>query len=395
MKLTEAICRKLTPPVKGNRIYYDGHGFGLRVTANGARSFVLSYRTREGRPRRLTIGDLGAWSLVAARAEAAQLRRRIDQGGDPLQEQQEERTAETVADLAARFLAEHGARLRPKTVLDYRRIIIRHVLPALGRHKVKGVTFTDIDRLHRRISTAAPYQANRCVAVSSKMFALAVRWHMRADNPCKDIARNKEHGRERYLTEHELARLLAALDSYRDQHIAAIFRLLLLSGARKSEVLSMRWSDLDLNAGTWTKPHSRTKQNERHVVPLSAPARAILADLATEKPDPSGFIFPARRGASGPMRTVEKPWRTICKAAGITGLRTHDLRHSYAAQLASSGIGLYTIGKLLGHRKPSTTARYSHLTTTALREATERVGALLSGKPATAKILPLKKRGRR
>ena len=393
MKLTESICRKLTPPAKGNRIYYDGHGFGLRVTAAGARSFVLSYRTREGRARRLTIGDLGVWSLAAARAEAAELRRRIDQGGDPLGEQQDERNAETVADLAARFLAEHGARLRPKTALDYRRIITRHVLPALGRHKVKGVTFTDVDRLHRRISTAAPYQANRCLAVCSKMFALAVRWRLRPDNPCKDIARNKEHGRERYLTEDELARLLAALDAYRDQRVAAIFRLLLLTGSRRGEVLSMRWDDLDLRTGIWTKPHTRTKQKERHVVPLSAAARAVLTKFAANR-DPSGFVFPAGRSASGPMRTVEKPWRTICQTAGITGLRTHDLRHNFAAQLASGGVGLYVIGGLLGHRKPNTTARYSHLTDAALREATERASAIITGRAAT-EIVPLGKPGRR
>jgi len=396
MRLTDAICRKLASPAKGNRIYYDGHGFGLRVTASGARSFILSYRTREGRARRITIGDLDAWSVTAARAEAADLRRQIDQGGDPLGERQDERKAETVAELADRFLTEHGTRLRPKSLLDYHRMIDHHVRPVLGRHKVKAVTFADIDRLHRRISETAPYQANRVLAVLSKMFSLAIRWHMRADNPCVGIARNREHSRERYLTGDELARLLTALDGYRDQHTAAVFRLLLLTGSRRGEVLSMRWHDLDLGAGTWTKPHSRTKQNERHVVPLSGPARAILADLATKKPEPSGFIFPAGRGASGPMRTVEKPWRTICKAAGITGLRTHDLRHSYAAQLASSGVGLYTIGKLLGHRKPSTTARYSHLTTDALRDATERAGAVLSGKPRSpGKVVRLNKRGRR
>jgi integrase len=308
MRLTDAICRKLAPPAKGNRIYYDGHGFGLRVTAGGARSFILSYRTRDGRARRLTIGDLGPWTVATARAEAAELRRQIDQGGDPLGELQDERNAETVADLADRFLTEHGARLRPKSLLNYRRIITRHVLPALGRHKVKGVTFTDIDRLHRRISETAPYQANRCLAVCSKMFALAVRWHMRADNPCKDVARNKEHGRERYLTEDELARLLAALDGYRDQRIAAIFKLLLLTGSRRGEVLSMRWEDLDLRTGIWTKPHTRTKQKERHAVPLSAATRAVLTKLAADK-DPSGFVFPAAEAQAAPCAQSRSPGR--------------------------------------------------------------------------------------
>jgi integrase len=253
------------------------------------------------------------------------------------------------------------------------------------------VTFTDIDRLHRRISETAPYQANRCLALLSVMFALAVRWHMRADNPCVGVARNKEHSRERYLTGNELARLLAALDGYRDQRRAAIFKLLLLTGARRGEVLSMQWQDVDLGAGTWTKPHGRTKQKERHAIPLSAAARTVLAGL---KPEQSGFIFPAGRGASGHMRTVEKPWKTVCEAAGITGLRVHDLRHSYAAQLASAGIGLHVIGGLLGHRKPATTARYAHLTDRALREATERVGAIIAGEQS-AEVLPLNKRGRR
>jgi integrase len=387
MRLSDPICRKLAAPVRGNRIYYDGHGFGLRVTAAGARSFVLSYRTRDGRARRFTIGDLGPWTVATARAEANELRRQIDLGSDPLGERREERDADTVSDLADRFITEHGPRLRPKSLLDYRRIIDHHVLPALGRHKVKSVTFADVDRLHRKISATAPYQANRCVSVLSKMFALSIRWHMRADNPCRDVGRNREPARERYLSSDELARLLAALDGHRDQRVASVFRLALLTGARRGEILSMRWPDVDLTAGTWAKGRDQTKTKQRPTLPLSAPARAVLADLLKDDPDADGFIFPAGRGASGPMRTVEKPWKAICKAAKLDGIRVHDLRHSYASQLASSGVPLYTIGKLLGHKKSGSTARYSHLTDDALRQATERAGAAIVGAPV-AKVLP-------
>jgi integrase len=214
---------------------------------------------------------------------------------------------------------------------------------------------------------------------------------MRTDNPCRGLERNREHPRQRYLSSEELVRLMTALDSYRDHRTAAIFELLLLTGARRGEVLRMKWSDVDLKTGIWVKSHANTKQKERHEVPLSAPARAVLSALLADADDPEGYIFPAGRGAGGPRRSVEKAWIAICKSARIEGLRTHDLRHSFASQAASQGIGLYTIGGLLGHKKASTTQRYSHLTSDHLREATERVGAIITGKPA-ADVVSLKRR---
>jgi integrase len=216
-------------------------------------------------------------TLAAARAEAANLRHRIVQGGDPVGEKQAERRAETVADLGARFLEEHASRLR--TTREYRRIVETYILPALGRHKARAVTFDDINRLHRHISKTAPYQANRALAICSVMFSMAVQWRLRPDNPCKGVKPNKEHGHERYLTEDELTRLIVALDGYRDQRIASVFRMLLLTGARLGEVLTMRWEDLDLQTGTWTKPRTRTKQDRTHIVPLSAATQSVLTPL--------------------------------------------------------------------------------------------------------------------
>jgi integrase len=336
-KLTKSIVDKLPAPAKGNRIYYDGGGFGVRVTAAGARSFVLSYRTREGRERRFTIGRIGDWSVASARAEAVRLRREIDQGADPLGELQEERRAETVADLCDRFMAEHGPRLRASTCTDYRGLIALHILPAIGGLKVRSVTFRDLDRIHRLITaTGATYQANRALSLLKEMFSLAIRWKLRIDNPCTDVRRNPEHQRQRYLSGEELDRLTAALDAYGDQHVANIFRLLLLTGARRGEVLSMRWDDVDLTAGIWVKPASATKQKKRHEVPLNAPARLILAGMLRGRAADQEYIFPASRGASGSRRTVEKPWRAICRTAKIKGLRVHDLRHSFASQLVVS-----------------------------------------------------------
>jgi integrase len=389
-KLTNSIVDKLPAPAKGNRIYYDGGGFGVRVTAAGARSFVLSYRTREGRERRFTIGRSQDWSVANARAEAVRLRREIDQGADPLGELQEERSAETVADLCERYLTEHGPRLRVRTRADYQNVIKLHILPPIGKLKVKSVTFRDVDRIHRHVTmSGATYQANRVFSLLNGIFKFAIRWKLRADNPCTGIRKNAEHQRQRYLSNEELGRLMAALDAYSDQYVADIFRLLLLTGARRSEVLKMKWDDVNLTDGTWVKPAAITKQKKRHEIPLNAPARLVLAGLLRSRDTSDEYVFPASRGASGPRRTVEKPWRAICRAAKINDLRVHDLRHSFASQLASAGIGLYTIGGLLGHKKASTTQRYAHLTSDALRQASERAGAAIVGDIA-APVVPLK-----
>ena len=152
---------------------------------------------------------------------------------------------------------------------------------------------------------------------------------------------------------------------------------MLLTGARKTEVLAATWSQFDFGRGTWTKPGATTKQKTDHVIPLSAPARQLLA-LLRERNRSAKFVFPGP-GPTGHRTSLKRDWAQVCKAAGIVGLRIHDLRHSYAAQLASAGLGLHVVGRLLGHTQPSTTSRYAHLFDDTLRAATERVGAIISG----------------
>jgi integrase len=399
-RLTDKMVRALEPPPAtngrgNNRITYDDSvpGFGARVTSAGAVSFVLNYRRKaDGLERRFTIGTFPAWSVTAAREEAKRLKRGIDGGGDPVGKFKTEREAPTVAVLCARFEAEHLPRLRPSTAQMYRGLIKNEVVPALGRMKVAAVEFKDIDRLHLNLSRRAPYLANRLLALLSKMFALSVLWNLRSNSPVRGVQRNQEIKRKRYLTSDELARLTRALAEHRNGEAADALRLILLTGARKSEVLSATWSQLDFGAGTWTKPGATTKQKTDHCVPLSAPARLLLTQIR-ERNASAKFVFPGP-GPTGHRTNLKRDWTQICKAAGIVGLRVHDLRHSYAAQLASAGIGLHVIGGLLGHSQPETTNRYAHLFDSALREATERVGAVIAGNPA-AEVLPLTKRGRR
>ncbi len=376
-RLTDRIIKRLTPPAKGNRIAYDDEvrGLGLRVTAAGAKSFVFNYRIA-GKERRYTIGSYGrdSWTLTHAKKRAGELRRMVDGGEDPLGQRIEAREAPTVADMCQRFEDEHLPKLRASTAAEYRSMTERYIKPAMGNKKVSAISFDDVDALHRRITKAGKiYRANRTLAVLSKMFSLAIRWKWRADNPAKDIERNQEIKRHRYLTGEELARLTLALAEHDDQQAANIIRLLLLTGARRGEVLAARWDQFDLEAGTWTKPGATTKQKTEHRVPLSAHARQLLTELRAY----DEYVFPGR--GSDHRVDIKRNWAAICKAANITGARIHDLRHTYASVLASAGLSLPIIGALLGHTQAQTTQRYSHLFDDPLRAATERVGSIVMG----------------
>jgi integrase len=240
-------------------------------------------------------------------------------------------------------------------------MITQHILPGLGRMKVADIRHADIDKLHRKItSTAARVRANRVIALLSRMFGLAVIWEMRPDNPVKGIERNPETARHRYLEGDELERAAGRGGGAPNRQGAHVIELLLLTGARRSEVFTTRWEQLDLGDGIWTKPATATKQARLHRIPLSAPARQVLVEInqaAEEKAakhhrDPPPWVFPARYGG-GPLTYAKHVWIAICRAAGITDLHLHDLRHAYATFLASARLSLPIIGRLLGHvRQP-------------------------------------------
>ena len=399
-KLSDKLISKLPLPDAGNKVHYDTEvkGFGCRVTAADARSFILNYRTRSGLERRYTIGRFPNWKTDAARKEARNLKAQIDLGGDPVAALTSMREAPTVADLCKRYEKEHLPKKRPSSQVDDQSMINNDILGSnLKNKKVAEVTFTDIDSLHRKITQgtasrkSAPYRANRVVAVVSKMFGLSIRWGWRTDNPAKGIERNQEVKRHRYLDAKEIMNLPAALDAHEDQQAANIIRLLLLTGARRNEVQTMRWADLDLAEGNWTKPGATTKQKTVHKVPLSAPAIQLLMEIRLQeavsaklkKKEVSEFVFPSM---DGHRVEIKSQWAEICKAAGIVGARIHDLRHTYASVLASAGLSLPVIGALLGHTQIQTTMRYSHLFDDPLRKATERAGAIVTGKPSASVV---------
>ena len=189
-----------------------------------------------------------------------------------------------------------------------------------------------------------------------------------------------------------MSRLSAALAELADQSAANAVRLLLLTGARRGELLAAKWADVDLEASVWIKPASTTKQAALHRVPLSAAAVQLLTGMQAQAGDDAEWIFPARGGGHRPH--INEAWIRVRKVAKLPGVRLHDLRHTYASVLVSAGLSLPVIGSLLGHSTPVTTHRYAHLTDDPLRAATERASAIITGK-APADVVPLDRRGRR
>jgi integrase len=388
-RIIQATIAKLTPPKRGNRIEWDGEipGLGLRITAGGARSFVLDYRIH-GRKRRFTIGRYPEWTATAARDRALELRRGIREGIDPLEAREQDRAEPTMNELATAYMDYALVHKRPGSVRNDKGILANIVLPRLGSLRLTAITRQDIERLHAELRPTK-YHANRLLALLSKMFNLAIERKWVAANPVKGISRFREHRRERWLSAEEMQRFIEALDSYHDQSAADALRLLLLTGSREQEALSADWSQFDLTRGVWTKPAHATKEKRTEHVPLSAPALELLRRMNSRN-----TTSPLFRGKNGPRVTIRKPFIAICRAAGLCDeytikgkrgrpltryrptLRIHDLRHSFGSHLVSSGVSLEIVGKLLGHTQAATTKRYAHLQDEALRDATNRFGEI-------------------
>ena len=402
MNITQRAVKAAKAPESGNHIFYDDElrGFGLRVTAAGVKAFILNYSVA-GRERRATIGRWPEWSAEAARDEALRLRADIRDGADPLRDRDLARGEPLVSDLADDYLQRYAVpRKRPKSVHEDRLMLNRIVLPKLGRLRVSAVGRRDVESLHTSLRKT-PVQANRVLALLSKMFSWAMDSETRADNPAHGVKRFPEDKREVWLSREQLQALATALDEYPEQDAADALRLLIVTGARPGEVLGAEWPMFDLTRGIWTKPSHHTKQKKVEHPPLSEAALGILRRMAESKEDGQIYLFPGRQkdnaetdpsaasnknSANGHARTtLRNAWRQVCKAAGLAtmyhvkgkrgkmlerwrpNVRVYDLRHSFASHLVSRGASLYLVGRLLGHTQAATTQRYAHVADGALR----------------------------
>jgi integrase len=367
-------------PEKGQRDYWDSTlaGFGLRVSAGGARTWQLVYR-HEGRKRRLSLGPLSKLSATPARKLAIKRLGGVMNGSDPAQVKKIARQTPTVGTLARDYLAEARKRGKRSWSEDEGLLRTLGVLPhkdgsfsllarfKLGETKVSAVTGDHIKAIHTALNDT-PYRANRARALLSVIFNRAIQNKWRTDNPCAFVERYPEEKRERFLTGEELNRLVQVLDSASNQDTANAVRLLILTGSRRGEVLKARWREIDLDGGVWTRPSAHTKQKKISRIPLNSIAIEVLKKMRLD--DPEGeFLFPGTTGA--PLVDLKRFWRNIRKQAGLPDVRLHDLRHSFASMLIGRGLTLPVIGKLMGHSNSQTTERYAHLLDAPLRAATD------------------------
>lgn len=394
-------------------IYFDEtvKGFGLKITPSGARSWVLEYRPGAGgrgvAKKRVKLGSPATMSPEDAREAAVRTLARVTLGGDPARARSDERASLSLSDVVDSFLRDHvSSKRKPKTYEEYAMVAEKHIKPAIGSMRASMVAPADVARLQsavvrgkRRNGNEGKTIANRSLAVLSAAF----NWGQKAGlvpeghNPVKAVERFKENKKERFLTDAELMALGEALHeaetiglSYEvdatktkvrnapkaenrrtvySPHAIAAIRLLLLTGARRREILDLRWKDVDLDRGVLFLPDSKTGKK---TVVLSSAAISILENL------PRLGVYVIAGSTAGtkdekPRSDLNKPWTAVLQRAALSDVRLHDLRHSFASVGVGGSLGLPIIGKLLGHTQAATTARYAHLDVDPLKKAADTI----------------------
>ena len=352
-------------------------GFGLKVTPGGARIYLLQYRMggRGSPTQRRTLGKHGALTPETARAEAGRQLRMIAQGIDPAAEEKAQRArAMTVRELCERYLDQHVAlKNRASTGKGFRRLVEKHIKPALGHLAVGDVTRAHIAKLHHDMR-ATPRQANQTLAVLSKMFHLAEAWGFRPDesNPCRRIERFKENQRERFLSEGEIAKLGEILTECEPVELPGVLnavRLLLLTGCRLGEVLNLRWDEVDLDGGALTIPQEKGKTGAR-LHPIGAMTIAFLQAL----PKDGEWVLAGKEpGSPLSINTMEHAWQRIREKAGLADVRLHDLRHTVGTYAGQTGANAFLVRDKLGHKTLAMTGRYVNRDVSPLRQLSDKV----------------------
>lgn len=379
VKLDAATCAAATCPPHRKRLdLWDETiaGFVLEVRPSGNRTYGLRYNDDAGRQRQVKIGNYGDITFAQAKDAAKRLRSEAVLGGNPALRKKTKKAIGTYAELAAQHLEHARATLRrPENTEAVLRV---HLLPRWGKVRLDEITAQDIGRWFGQLRDRglAPATIEKIRVTFSRSWELGRVWQVAGaeTNPVRLVPRRRfNNARERYLNADEAARLFKALEASENPQLKAIVGLLLLTGARKRELLNAQWQHVDLNRRAWFIPTTKTGK-PRHV-PLSQAAMDIIESLP--RFDGCPWLLPNPKTRK-PYDTVKRAWETAREAAGLPGLRIHDLRHSAASFMINAGIDLFAVGRILGHADHQSTMRYSHLANDTLMAAVEAGAAKLN-----------------
>ena len=379
-KLDAAFVQRAHCPAGRKKIEYrctQVVGFSLEVRASNGKTYYLRYFDQGGRQRQLKIGGVSDLTFDAARKAARRLRSEVVLGGDPLAKKKEQKGIITYAELAAQHVAH--AKTYQKSWWSTDGIIRKHVLPRWAKLRLNEIKTHDVAKWlgEKAAEGLKPATVEKIRVVFGRSFELAKQWEMPGSeiNPVRGIARPRyDNARQRYLSSEEARRLKDACALSPNPQLKYIVGLLLLTGARKSELLNAEWQHVDVERRVWFIPQAKSGRG-RHV-PLPDAALAIIKALP--KPDGCPYLLPNLETGQ-PFVSIKHAYQTARKAAGLPDVRIHDLRHSCASAMVNSGVSIYTVSRILGHSSHGTTsARYSHLAGDTLLAAVEAGATKLS-----------------
>jgi len=371
---TEKRILRLPTPATGRVYYRDVHTPGLAVckTAAGASTFYF-YRKIAGRPVRIPLGRTAAITVADARDLAGEANAKLARGEDPREEKRKARSAIALGQLWTYYLENH-AKVHKRSWKQDQEQWDRYLKASWTNRKLDTIHSDDLKALHKRMGTEhGVYAANRLRSLLSAMFNLAIQdLGFKGPNPAAAVKRFKEQSRERFLQSEELPRFFTALETLRTESpVAADFlEVCLWCGARRGNVLSMRWEELNLAESTWIIPPEKAKAGDTLRVHLPEQAVAILRRRQEQRQRKDQWVFPGHRKGRH-LTDPTKPWKKILDAAGLKDLRIHDLRRTLGSWAAGTGASLPIIGKALGHRHTATTAIYARLNLDPVRTAVD------------------------
>jgi integrase len=375
-RLTKRTIDALPVPATGRTTVFDTdvRGFYIETTCTGARSFYL-YRKVNGRPRRVRLGGYPETTPETARKMVQKTIGEIAEGRDPNADRRArrrpDRTDPTLGEVLTHTLEQHW---KPtcRTWKEQERLFEKYTPASWKPRRLSSISKIDVLERHRAIGKEnGPYVANRWRGVLHRLFEVAAEdFDFAGGNPVRKVKPFGEQERERFVTPEELPRLFDAIDAAEDVRIADYLRLALLTGARKTSILRMRFADVDLARAVWTIPASDSKNGSPVHVPLVAEAVEVIRSRLVAAGGRE-YVFPGRHG-KGPLIDVRKPIAAVFKAAGFQDVRLHDLRRTFGSWQAANGSSELLIGRSLGHRNTRSTAVYARLTLDPVRQSVER-----------------------